>query len=209
MAHIDSERMRFEELLPFYINQTLGADDTAFMQQYLASHAHMQNEVSFAKALQSVVKETGANRADNAGLAELLDAYHLLQKRPSLIERIRLSCQSWGLTPAFAIAASVVVIQSILLTQYQLSSPEDQYRGLSNQVQIVPNLKITVNPQANFTELAVLLRQAGCRVVAGPSETGELWIVLDEPEKTEQIKRTLLDSGLLDDAVTTQANKGR
>jgi len=207
MAHINSERMRFEELLPFYINQTLGADDTAFMQQYLASHAHMQNEVSFAKALQSVVKETGANRADNAGLAKLLDAYHLLQKRPSLIERIRSSFQNWGFTPAFAIAASVVVIQSILLTQYQRSAPEDQYRGLSNQVQIVPNLKITVNPQANFTELAVLLRQTGCRVVSGPSETGELWIVLDEPEKTEQIKRTLLDSGLLDDAVITQATK--
>lgn len=209
MAHTDADRMRFEELIPFYINQTLSTDDVTFMQEYLAGHLHMQNEVGFAKALHSVVKQTGANRADDAGLNDLLSDYRLLNKHPNWIERIRLVCKKWGFTPAFAVAASVIAIQSIMLTHYLPLSPETRYRGISNQAQIKADLKITVNPQSNFTELAALLRQTGCRVVSGPSEIGELWVALENPEKAEQIKRILLDSALVDDVVDTQTKKNQ
>lgn len=207
MAHIDPERMRFEEFLPFQINGSLGSDDAAFMQQYLANHPQMHNEVSFVEALRSAIKETGETRAADAGLSRLLNEFRSLHKRPSFIERIRLECLNWGLTPAFAIAATVILIQSIMLTQYQLPSPEVQYRGLSSQRQAMPNLKITINPKSNYAELVDILRQTGCRVVSGPSETGELWVAFDEPQKTEQIRRTLLDSGLVDDAIVTSAKE--
>lgn len=55
------EQTNFQELLPFYINKTLGEEDNSFMKSYLAKHPIMQKEVNeeqeFANLLKSSIQK--------------------------------------------------------------------------------------------------------------------------------------------------------
>jgi hypothetical protein len=63
-----------------------------------------------------------------------------------------------------------------------------------------PQLKIIVNNNVPFSEVTILLRQYGCKIVAGPSESGELWVTVDDPSKLNNIQRNLIESNLVDEA---------
>ena len=192
--------MRFVEQLPFYINGTLNADDMAFMNTYLANNSHAQNDLKFEYALRDVVKQIGAERAPDAGLAKLLRDFRQFHQKPSLLNRIRASFRNWGLTPAFAVAATIVVIQSTVMFNQQGIIPSTIYRSMTQEKAVAPQLKVIANNKASFSEITILLRQYGCKIVSGPSESGELWITVDDPSQLNNIQRNLIESNLVDEA---------
>lgn len=193
--------MRFVEQLPFYINGTLNADDMAFMNTYLANNLQAQSELKLEYALRDVVKQIGADRAPDAGLAKLLSDCKKFQRKPSLLNRIRASFRNWGLTPAFAVAATIVVIQSTVMFNQQGIIPSNIYRSMTQEKAVAPQLKVIANNKASFSEITILLRQYGCKIVAGPSESGELWITVDDPSQLNNIQRNLIESKLVDEAI--------
>lgn len=196
----DQEYQRFEELLPFYVNGTLDQPDRQFVEQYLAQHGYAQQSLNFTSALHKVVQGIGQHRAADQGLEKLLHEYRLLHPKQSWLDKFQAICKAWGFTPAFAVAATVIAIQTGILLSQQPLPTDTEYRSMPSQVAATPNLKVIVSPKASFADLSALLQQHGCHIVSGPSETGELWLKLDKPEDASKIQKYLLDSGLVDDA---------
>lgn len=52
------EQTNFQELLPFYINKTLGENDNSFMKSYLAKHPIMQKEVNEEQEFANLFKSS-------------------------------------------------------------------------------------------------------------------------------------------------------
>jgi len=199
---MDIERRAFEELLPFYVNGTLNFEDRQFMQDYLTKFPELQAEVKFTQALRSAVKDEATQQVSEIGWMKLLKQYQEFHKKPTFIERLKHACIKWGLSPAFAVVLGLLIAQSAAILQLGLLTSSSAYRGLSTQSEVAPHLKITINPKTDYAQLVELLRKNGCRVVAGPSETGELWIRLEEPEKLNIIQADLLNSGLIDQVLS-------
>lgn len=203
MIEMNLERRRFEELLPFYVNGTLSFDDKQFMQEYLNKFPELQAQVDFSESMRSAIKDDSTQPVSNAAWGKLLKKYQEFHKKPTLTERFRTICINWGLSPAFAVVLGLFVAQSAAVLELGLFSTSSAYRGLTTQAEVAPHLKVTINPKTDYAQLVDLLRKNGCRVVAGPSETGELWIHLEEPKKLNVIKVDLLNSGLVDEVLST------
>jgi hypothetical protein len=203
MIEMDIERRRFEELLPFYVNGTLSFDDQQFMQDYLMKFPELQASVVFVENMRSVIKDISTQPTSHATWGRLLNKYQEFHKKPSLTERLKTICSKWGLSPAFAVVLGLFIIQSTAVLELGLFTTSSAYRGLTTQSGVTPHLKISINPTTDFAQLVDLLRKNGCQVVAGPAETGELWIQLEEPEKLNVIKVDLLNSGLVDEVLLT------
>ena len=203
MIHSTAEYKRFQELTPFYVNATLDQNDMAFVQQYLGQHPELQVHIDLARALQSAIIQQAESRPIDAGLNKMIEAFRQQQKSPNLIERLRLVSTKWGFTKAFAAALALVLVQFAVILQLQFGPVGSAYRGLGNQSQNTPHLKVIINPQTNYADLVVVLRANGCRVVSGPSETGELWLSIETPEKINKIKEELMTSGLVDQVIST------
>jgi len=203
MIEMDIERRKFEELLPFYVNGTLSFDDQQFMQGYLIKFPELHASVVFVENMRSVIKDISTKPPPHATWGRLLNKYQEFHKKPSLTECLKTICANWGLSPAFAVVFSLFIVQSTAILELGLFSPSTVYRGLTTQSGVTPHLKITITPKADYAQIVDLLRKNGCQIVAGPAETGELWIQLEEPEKLNVIKVDLLNSGLVDEVLLT------
>ncbi|HEY8159139.1 MAG TPA: hypothetical protein VIF10_10605 [Methylobacter sp.] len=199
-----SDLLRFREELPFYVNGTSGAESKAFMSECLNKQPDLQAEVEFTQALRSSVKLVGANRREDEGLDRLLQAIEAQQAKTFTYrwKRFLESCSDWGLSPAFAAMAFIAVVQSVILWQSHITGDTltnaAQYRSMSETVSAA-DMKLTINPDIGFGNLVVLLRQVGAHIVYGPSESGELWIALDDHSQLKTIAKQLRETpGIID-----------
>lgn len=187
---------RFRELLPFFVNGTLNEADQAFVDTYLIQHPELQAEVGFIQTLRTAVKAVGSDRNEDAGLERLLTSIHQSQKvsKPSLLDRWQHYCHDWGFTPAFAAMSVIAIIQSaVLLERWQQPIALSTYRSIPEATALA-QLKVIINPNANFGDLVMLLRQTGCHIVNGPSESGELWLSVDDSNKLAEVSNILQSS---------------
>lgn len=206
---------RFRELLPFYVNETLTDDNQVFMNNFLQQHPEFQIEVNFTHALRNSVKAVGKNRVEDAGLQRLLQTIRndraCLQSAPtSWLQNLKESCRHWGLSPAFAVMTLVVAIQSVML--WGMYNADDSITTLNayRSMPIVTNtadIKININPDTGFGNVVILLRQIGAHIVNGPSESGELWIALDDHRRFDEVIRQLQRTPGVVDAIVIDRNK--
>lgn len=201
-----TEQKRFSELVDFYANGSLEPDDMAFMEDYLRRFPKSRDEISFTLALRKAVQQIGADRASDEGLEQLLQNWSKADAQISWRQRMNQFTQGWGLTPAFGVAATVVVIQAAVLWNYsqqQVTGKEaaTQYRSmeLQNSAPTTDLLKVVFRPQTPFADILTLLNDHNCQIISGPSESGEIWLAPKEAGQIEVIKQKLLDSGMVDD----------
>jgi hypothetical protein len=193
---MNSDLQRFRELLPFFVNGTLNEIEQIFVNEYLQQHPEAQTEVDFSRALRSSVKAVGSERHKNAGLERLMKSIHQKRHmdRMGLLERWRHQCRKWGFTPALATLSIIVVVQSMVMIQLwhlnQKPSSLSTYRSLPTPI-LQAHIKLTISPSANFGDLVILMRQTGCRIVNGPSENGELWLVLEDSDRLSEVRDIL------------------
>jgi hypothetical protein len=193
---MSQDSQRFRELLPFFVNGTLNEADQAFIDTYLIQHPEVQAEVDFTQTLRTAVKAVGSVRNENAGLERLLTSIHQSQKvsKTRLLERWQHHCHDWGFTPAFVAMSIIAIIQSaVLLERWQQPIALSTYRSIP-EATVQAQLKIIINPSANFGDLVILLRQTGCHIVNGPSESGELWLSVDDSNKLAEVSNILQSS---------------
>lgn len=170
-------------------------------------------ETLLAKDIQSVLKEETAELNPNEGLERFMSAVAAnpkVQAEASWWQRLNSWLGDVGFSPALASAVVMVqvgVIAALLATQAPPLVDEESettFRGVAGPTQETPDLKITVNPDADFASLATLLRTNHCRIIAGPSELGELWVVVDDKKGLAEISKTLEQSQLIGDVVANQ-----
>ena len=158
------------------------------------------------KDIQAVLREETSEIDPDEGLDQFMAAVAANPKaRPSWWERLNGWLGDIGFSPALAsviVMVQVGVIAALLATQPQPATdgaPEVEYRGITGQVMEAPDLKITINPDADFASLAILLRANSCRIVAGPSELGEIWVAVDDKTDLLATRKSLEESSLIDD----------
>lgn len=167
-------------------------------------------EDQFEKDLRDVLREEPEKTEVSQGLERFMAAVAANPKpRPSWWQRMNGWLGDIGFSPALAsvvVMVQVGVIAVLLATQLPSASEsyETEYRGITGQPQQTPDLKLTVSPDADFASLTTLLRANGCRIVAGPSELGEIWVVVDDKANLAAIRKSLGESSLLDDVAVHQ-----
>ncbi len=203
---MNQDLQRFNELLPFYVNGTLIEADKAFFESYLLQHPEAQDEVYFTQRLRTAVKAVGSERNEEAGLEHLLTAVRLSRKtiKTSLLERWQQHFRDWGFTPAFVTVTVLMMIQSAVLIerwpQDQAPSTLTTYRNLP-EMNAQAHFKIIILTNANFSDVVMLLRQAGCNIVNGPSESGELWLNIDDINRLTEVSELLKASAEVADVL--------
>lgn len=197
----DTDIMRFNELLPFYVNGTLDTDERDFVEAYLEKNPAAKDDLKFGNLMAEAIRLEADERAADAGLEKALTRFRGAHLHRNWLGRFKLACREWGLTPAFALAATLLFVQTGILIRQQAILESPQYRSVVVPKTPTYQLKIIPSPKASFAEVTLLLRQQGCTIVAGPSETGEIWVTTDGMTPLDNIRKTLIASPLVDEAV--------
>jgi hypothetical protein len=169
---------RFEELLPWYANGSLGAEDRAWVDAYLQQHPEARSELDWYRSLQARVQESAPAVPPTIGLAR---AMRLIQgDRPTLAERIGAFFGNLGMRPSYALAGlALVMVQGGVILNLLGNAREDadQIRALNAvRVDEGPMLKISFAPDAKEADIRMLVVQVGGELAGGPGQLGDYYL---------------------------------
>jgi len=169
---------RFEELLPWYANGSLGAEDRAWVDAYLAQNPEARSELDWYRSLQARVRESAPAVPATIGLAR---AMRLIQgDRPTLAERIGAFFGNFGMRPSLALAGlALVAVQGgvILNLLGHAREDADEIRALhAVRVTEAPMLKISFAPDAKEADIRLLLVQIQGELAGGPGQLGDYYL---------------------------------
>jgi hypothetical protein len=169
---------RFEELLPWYANGSLGAEDRAWVESYMAQNPEARSELDWYRSLQERVQENAPAVPATIGLGR---AMRLIQgDRPSLAERIGAFFGNFGMRPAYAMAAlALVAVQGGVIMNLlgDVRENADEIRALhAVRVEEGPMLKVSFAPDAKETDIRMLLVQVRGELAGGPGQLGDYYL---------------------------------
>jgi anti-sigma factor RsiW len=162
-----------QQLLPWYVNGTLEADEAAMVEAHLAECAECRADLAAEQALSREVAALPldvehawsmlSDRIDAAGPPRRLAA-----PVPFLRRKVAIG---WALGGPFAAAAAVAFAVAVLPGA---PSPAGQtYRALGSAPTAAPgNALVMFSPDARDSDLRAALAKAGARIVDGPTASG-------------------------------------
>lgn len=177
---------RLTELLPWYVNGTLAANDQAWVDSYLAEHPEARGELAWYRSLQAQIRadepqvsdEIGLDRAmariqaDNVEIAragqvrEASDATAAAQLQRQLRGgptdagmrgHLRRWLASWSLRPAMAVALAVIAVQSVVLVHLAGSDEDTEIRSLRPHAQADQGPLLKIDFKSDATEADIRL----------------------------------------------------
>jgi hypothetical protein len=169
---------RFEELLPWYVNGSLGAEDRAFVEAWLAQHPEARSELDWYRSLQRRVQENAPAVPATIGLAK---AMRLIQgDRPTFAERVGAFFGNLGLRPAYAFATlAIVAVQGGVIVSLlsDARNDADEIRALrAVRVEEAPMLKLSFAPDAREADIRLLVVQVHGELAGGPGQLGDYYL---------------------------------
>lgn len=182
---------RFEELLPWYANGSLGAEDRAWVDAYLAQNPEARSELDWYRSLQMRVRENAPAVPATIGLAR---AMRLIRgDRPTFAERVGAFFGNLGMRPSFALAGlALVAVQGgvILNLLGSVRENENEIRAL-NAVRVTeaPMLKISFAPDAKEADIRLLMVQVQGELAGGPGQLGDYYLRVPAGTETAALAR--------------------
>jgi anti-sigma factor RsiW len=178
---LDSEEhRRTQELLPWFLNETLDADEAAGVAAHLEHCARCQADAAAQAALRAIAVDEGQPDSldrDWAAVRVRLDPQRE-QARRSFAPR------PWwrhGLQLAAGIQAAVILLLAVVLVGVSLPSREP-YRALGATVSDPEaNALIVFRADASEKDMREALRGAGARIVGGPTASNAYLLHLSDP----------------------------
>lgn len=204
MVDTRTERQRFAELLPFYVNGTLEAADQAWMETYLAAHSEAQQEMKFAQILRESTRNTTSKVPETQRLERLMSELRASRPAPSLLQKIVNWLHGMVQMPAPALAlASVVILAQAGIIGSLLSSESERegFRGVRPECIIAPAIRVQFNPDAKHADILLVLRSVEATLQNGPTETGALWLAVPKGKSLEETQSVLRSSPLVEEVV--------
>lgn len=170
---------KFNELLPWYVNGTLGDADRRWFEQHLAAHPEAREELAWHRALQAQVRQDVPAVAPTVGLARTL---HLIRgDRPTLAERVTGFFASLGMRPGLALAGvALMAVQGGVIHQ-MLQPAADGMADDTVPIRAVdpgpvpsgPLLQLHFAAGAREVDIRLALVAVQGDLTAGPSPQGE------------------------------------
>jgi hypothetical protein len=181
VVSLDSEEhRRTQELLPWFVNETLDADEATGVVAHLEQCPRCQADAEAQAALRAIaVDDEHAGSLDRnwATLRKRLDGQREQPRRS-------FGARPWwrqGLQLAVGIQAAVILVLAVVLVGVSL--PRDEpYRALGASASAVDaNALIVFRAGASEKEMREALRGAGARIVGGPTTSDAYLLHLSDP----------------------------
>ena len=188
---------RFDELLPFYANGSLSADDRAWVDDYLRAHPAARAELQWYESLQTRLREDVPAVSSEIGMERALRRIRADRSASqgareaaasSSLDRLR----TWlagllpqpMLRPAFAGAMAVVAVQTIVIaTLFVERDDPSEIRALrASVVEKGPYLKVNFKADARETDIRMLLVEVHGSLAAGPGQLGDYYVRVPEQQ---------------------------
>lgn len=188
---IDQEtRRRFDEMLPWYVNGTLDAGGRQWLEQQLREHPELKGEHGWTESLQARMRESAPEVSAELGLDRLLA--RIRHERSNALPRETEAAKSAGglldgfsaflerfrLTPGFAMAAAVVMVQFgviglLVSEQGELQSEFERFRSVNgDQIVTGPALEVVFKSEARERDIREALVRIGGTLAGGPGQLG-------------------------------------
>jgi hypothetical protein len=184
---------RFSELLPWYVNNTLSAEDRAWVDRYLAEHPEARVEPDWYRSLQTKIHDSVPAIPATIGLAKTMKL--IRGDRPTISERISAFFGDFGLRPAMALAVfALLAVQGGVIFNLMRHAQEDEMeiRALKAiKVEEGPLLKVNFAPDAKEADIRFLLVQVQGTIAGGPGQLGDYYVRVPagkENEMAQQLK---------------------
>ncbi|TAG01551.1 MAG: hypothetical protein EAZ43_11255 [Betaproteobacteria bacterium] len=174
------------ESIPFLLNGTLPAAEAESLKAAISAEPALGRELELQRRIREAVNQSAAvpmrstlpqfmNRLSAESQRTVNDASNnvtSLQRKVAPMSVAKQQRLGWKV--AFALAASLVVIQAAYLVplMQQTGGTLQPLSGASSSVAAAPNLQMTFRADATERQIREVLRAAGVEIVAGPSALG-------------------------------------
>ncbi|MEP7280366.1 MAG: hypothetical protein ABI696_00195 [Rubrivivax sp.] len=173
-------KARFDELLPFYVNGSLGTDDRAWVEQWLEAHPTARAELDWYRSLRERLHEAAPQVPETIGLAKTMTL--IRGDRPTWSERVNAFLGSFAMRPAMALAGlAVVAIQGGFILSLLHTADDDaaELRALrATVVEDRPLLKLNFAPVAQEEQIRHLLISIQGHLTGGPGQLGDYYVAV-------------------------------
>jgi len=156
------------ELLPWYANGTLAPAQRTEVDRHLAGCPRCRAELQWLRELGTHVRASQAPAEGDLGLERFLDRI----ARDSNVVPLRRAQRPRWLVPAFALAATLLVAQTLTIGVL-LRDRDTVLETLGGPAAATGTLlQVTFVPQATEAQIRALLAEVGARIVDGPGALG-------------------------------------
>ena len=185
---------KFLALLPFFTNGGLEEEDRQWMVRYIDQHPETQPLTVFEQRLRQSIQDTQSLVPEATRLKALLNAYRELHGKPSLSTRLRRWFTGTYSIPAPLILASIAIVMiqgAYIAVQAPADLEQERYRAIESPCFKETTLRIRFNPDASQADIVLLLRGVEGSIVAGPTETGQIWVAIPHGKSPEEAANQL------------------
>ena len=204
---------KFDELLPFYVNETLDEADRAWVDDYLREHPKSAAELQWYRSLQETMQrdapavpaEIGLDKVMARIRAERVPSRAAAKAAPSFGERLREFFASITpqplLKPALAGALAVVVVQGVVIANLA-TRPDDSSEIRATRPTVVdpgPFLKVNFKADAREADIRLLLVEVDGSLAGGPGQLGDWYVRIPESRiaaAADKIKASAIVDGV-------------
>jgi len=204
---------RFDELLPFYVNDTLDETDRAWVDAYLREHPKSAAELQWYRTLQETMQRDAPAVSAEVGLDKVMARIRAESKpsrapvraTPGIGERLREFFASITpqplLKPALAGALAVVVVQGIVIANLA-TKPDDSSEIRAHRPTVVdpgPFLKVNFKADAREADIRMLLVEIEGTLAGGPGQLGDWYVRIPESRITaaaDKVKASAIVDGV-------------
>lgn len=180
-----------EELLPFYLNNTLSDTERQQVESHIASCDYCQHELTLLRTMQSV------SRQQDDSVAQEFSWQRLKRDIKKHGQRSQPNNQWWKQAMATA-AAIVIMVQAGFI--FKMDSHQDGYSqaGQRDNSAIV---QLKFNPNVREEQMRKILLEQDAEIIAGPSALGiyrvKLTLHKNDPEAEKKYKALKANSLLI------------
>ncbi len=186
-------KTKFDELLPFYVNDTLDTADREWVDAYLREHPKSAAELQWYRTLQDTMQRDAPAVSAEVGLDKVMarirgeraPARATARKAPGFGEKLRDFFASITpqplLKPALAGALAVVVVQGIVIAN--LANPDESTELRAVKPTVVepgPFLKVNFKADAREADIRMLLVEINGSLAGGPGQLGDWYVRIPE-----------------------------
>ncbi|MDZ7842865.1 MAG: hypothetical protein U5R46_18905 [Gammaproteobacteria bacterium] len=165
MSDTDTDSSNVEELLPWYVNGTLTAEEEREVRDYILGNEPAEREVALLKQLRQAVRSQEFQPPGSFGLQRLRTS---IAREPAAKARPGGRGGRW-MPLAAAAAIAVIVLQGVLLWESRYRPAEYEPAGSSEDR---PYIQVRFEPGATESQVRTLLLEAGLEIVKGPGASG-------------------------------------
>lgn len=193
-----ADRLRFEELLPFFVTGNLSGSDQSFMQSFLSTNPSAKQSLNFALELGRMIRHTGVMRNPNITLNRLLANFKAMHQGGSNTSGKLGNFKSKKTLPilfAIVILGGQAVYHGINKIDWKQSQDSASVQGASR-------VAISLKPGTEQSQISKIAANYGGKIVHSSSVDGarKIFVELKDGTRLQAFIQALVDSGLVDSA---------